>query len=189
MKLFFYDLETTGTMVNRHGIHQISGKIIIDGEVKESFDFHVAPNPKAQIEPDALAVGNVTEDQIKAYPPMNEVYQKVTAMLAKYVDKFNKNDKFFLVGYNIASFDNQFFRAWFIQNGDKYFGSWFWSNSFDVMVLASPFLATQRSSMTNFKQGTVAKTLGIHVDDESLHDALYDIEICKAIYDKVCGVY
>lgn len=71
MKLFFYDLETTGTMVNRHGIHQISGKIIIDGEVKESFDFHVAPNPKAQIEPDALAVGNVTEDQIKAYPPMN----------------------------------------------------------------------------------------------------------------------
>lgn len=110
-------------------------------------------------------------------------------MLAKYVDKFNKNDKFFLVGYNNASFDNQFFRAWFIQNGDKYFGSWFWSNSFDVMVLASPFLATQRSSMTNFKQGTVAKTLGIHVDDESLHDALYDIEICKAIYDKVCGVY
>lgn len=39
--------------------------------------------------------------------------------------------------------------------------------------------------MKDFKQGTVAKTLGIQVDDTKLHDALYDIEICKAIYDIV----
>lgn len=57
------------------------------------------------------------------------------------------------------------------------------------MVLATPFLAEARSQMPNFKQGTVAKYLGIPVDDTKLHDALYDIEICKAIYDKVCGKY
>ena len=54
MKLFFYDLETTGTNPGRNGIHQISGQIVIDGEVKEEFDFHVAPNPKAVIEKEAL---------------------------------------------------------------------------------------------------------------------------------------
>ena len=97
----------------------------------------------------------------------------------------NKQDKFFLAGYNNASFDNQFLRAWFLQNGDKYFGSYFWSNSIDVMVLATPYLASQRSQMENFKQGTVAKALGIEIDESRLHDALYDIQVCKSIYDIV----
>jgi len=185
MKLLFFDLETTGTLVNKHGIHQISGEIVIDGEVKEQFNFHVQPNPKAQIEQEALNVAGVTVEQIMAYPPMGEVYAQFVAMMGKYVDRFNKKDKFFLVGYNNASFDNQFLRAWFLQNGDKYFGSWFWSNSIDVMVLATPYLAAKRGEMENFKQGTVAKTLGIQVDDSRLHDALYDIEICKSIYDIV----
>ncbi len=189
MKLFFYDLETTGTMVNRHSIHQLSGMVVIDGEIKEKFNLHVQPNPAAQIDPEALNVGGVTEEQIKAYPPMGQIYNQVTGILGKYVDKFNRKDKFYLVGYNNASFDNQFFRAWFIQNGDKYFGSWFWANCLDVYVLATPHLASMRPDMKDFKQGTVAKALGIPVDDEKLHDALYDIEICKAIYDKVCGMY
>lgn len=189
MKLLFFDLETTGTLVNKHGIHQISGMVVIDGEVKETFNLHVQPNPKALIEPTALEVGGVTEAQIKAYPPMGVIYNQFVEMLSKYVDRFNKKDKFFLVGYNNASFDNQFLRAWFIQNGDNYFGSWFWANSIDVMVMATPYLADRRADMENFKQGTVAKTLGIAIDDSKLHDALYDIEVCKAIYDKVCARY
>lgn len=164
-----------------HGFH--------DGDVKEKFDFHVQPNPKAEILDDALAVAGVTREQVLNYPPMGEVYKELVAMLGKYVDQFNKRDKFFLVGYNNASFDNQFLRGFFLQNGDKYFGSWFWSNPIDVMVLATPFLVDQRNQMPNFKQGTVAKTLGIQVDDNKLHDAMYDIEICKSIYDKVCGKY
>lgn len=189
MKLLFFDLETTGTLVNKHGIHQISGMVVIDGEVKETFNLHVQPNPQALIEPAALEVGGVTEAQIKAYPPMGVIYNRFVDMLSKYADRYNKKDKFFLVGYNNASFDNQFLRAWFIQNGDKFFGSWFWANSIDVMVMATPYLAEQRADMENFKQGTVAKTLGIAIDDSKLHDALYDIEVCKAIYDKVCARY
>lgn len=189
MKLLFFDLETTGTLVNKHGIHQISGMVVIDGEVKETFNLHVQPNPQALIEPAVLEVGGVTEAQIKAYPPMGVIYNQFVDMLSKYVDRYNKKDKFFLVGYNNASFDNQFLRAWFIQNDDKFFGSWFWANSIDVMVMATPYLAEQRADMENFKQGTVAKTLGIAIDDSKLHDALYDIEVCKAIYDKVCARY
>ena len=54
MKLLFFDLETTGTNPARNGIHQISGQIVIDGKKVEDFDFHVQPNPKAQIEEAAL---------------------------------------------------------------------------------------------------------------------------------------
>lgn len=185
MKLVFFDLETTGTNPGKHSIHQISGQIVIDGVIKETFDFHVQPNPRAMIEDEALKVGGVTREQILAYPPMQQVYQEFVAMLGKYVDKFNKKDKFFLVGYNNAAFDNQFLRGFFLQNGDVYFGSWFWSNSIDVMVLASAYLATRRPDMENFKLSTVAKTLGVNVNDESLHDAMYDIELTKAVFDIV----
>ena len=186
MKLFFYDLETTGLDCKRHGIHQISGAIVIDGEVKEKFDFKVQPNPKAIIEDEALAVAGVTREQVLAYEPMTSVFHKLVAMLGKYVSKFDKKDKFFLVGYNNASFDNQFFREFFAQNRDMYFGSWFWSNSIDVMVLATPYLAERRADMTNFKLSTVAATLGIKVEEDKLHDAMYDIYLTKAIFDIVC---
>ena len=185
MKLFFFDLETTGTNPGKHGIHQISGQIVIDGIVKESFDFHVQPNPKAIIEDEALAVAGVTREQIAQYPPMATVYAQLIAMLGKYVDKFSKKDKFFLVGYNNAAFDNQFLRGFFLQNADKYFGSWFWANTLDVMVLATDYLMDIRPDMENFKLSTVAETLGVQVDGDSLHNALYDIELTKAVFDIV----
>lgn len=185
MKLLFFDLETTGTNPARNGIHQISGQIVINGKKVEDFDFHVQPNPKAQIEEAALQVAGVTREQVLSYPAMGEVYAQFVAMLGKYVDKFNKKDKFFLVGYNNAAFDNQFLRGFFLQNGDNYFGSWFWANTIDVMVLATAYLAERRPEMENFKLSTVAKFLGIVVSDDSLHNAFYDIELTKAIYEIV----
>jgi DNA polymerase-3 subunit epsilon len=185
MKLLFFDLETTGVNPGKNGIHQISGEIVIDGNVKEQFDFKVQPNPKCIIEQEALDVAGVTKEQILAYPPMIEVYVKLTKMLAQYVDKFNKTDKFFLVGYNNASFDNQFLRGFFLQNGDQYFGSWFWSNSIDVMVLASQYLMNKRAGMENFKLATVAKELGINTDEGKLHSADFDVSLTKAIYECV----
>lgn len=185
MKLLFFDLETTGTNPGRNGIHQISGQIVIDGKHVQDFDFHVRPNPKAVIEDAALNVGGVTREQVLAYPPMGQVYKEFVAMLDKYVDKYNKKDKFFLVGYNNAAFDNQFLRGFFLQNGDNYFGSYFWSNSIDVMVLASAYVADRRADMENFKLSTVAKFLGVSVSDDSLHNALYDIELTRAVYEIV----
>lgn len=182
-KLFFYDLETTGTKFWKNGIHQISGAIVIDGEIKEKFDFKVKPYETALIEEEALKIANVTKEQIMEYPSMKEVYSKIITMLSKYVDKFNKKDKFHLVGYNNASFDNPFFRAFFVQNNDVYFGSWFWSDSIDVMVLASYKLLNKRSELIDFKQSSVAKYLGIEIDDSKLHDAEYDIEICIKIFN------
>ena len=185
MKLLFFDLETTGVNPGKNRIHQISGEIVIDGVSKEQFDFHVQPNPKAIIEEEALKVAGVTREQVLAYPPMRQVYSEFVAMLGKYVDKYNKKDKFFLVGYNNAAFDNQFLRGFFLQNSDKYFGSWFWSNTIDVMVLASAYLMDRRAEMENFKLSTVAKFLGVSVADDSLHNAMYDIDLTKAVYDIV----
>jgi DNA polymerase III subunit epsilon len=184
-KLFFYDTETTGLYSSKHAIHQIAGAIVINGEVKERFNFRLAPHADALIDEKALAVSNVTEEQIKAYPPAEEAYKQIIKMLGKYVDKFNKQDKFFLVGFNNASFDDDFFRALFTRQGDKYFGSWFWADPIDLRVLAANHLMAERPKMENFQQRTVAKKLGIEVDETKLHDAEYDIDLTRAIYDIV----
>lgn len=187
MKLFFFDLETTGTNPGRHGIHQISGQIVIDGETKENFNWYVRPNPRAQIDPKALQVSGVTEEQIRNYPPMEQVYGELIDMLSKYVDRYNPKDKFFLVGYNNTSFDDNFLRGFFRQNGDEFFGSWFWSNAIDVMVLATQYLLSRRAEMDNFKLATVAKFMNIQVDPDKLHGADYDIYLTRAVYDLVCS--
>ena len=189
MKLLFFDLETTGVNPGKNGIHQISGMIEIDGIEQERFDFKVQPNPKAIIEQEALDVAGVTIEEVQAYPPMGEVYSRFVSMLSKYVNKYDKTDKFFLVGYNNAAFDNQFLRGFFLQNGDSYFGSWFWANSIDVMVLASHHLASRRHEMVNFKLGTVAKFMGVDVDGESLHDAYYDIYLTREVYKLIANNY
>lgn len=44
------------------------------------------------------------------------------------------------------------------------------------MVLATVYLANKRTEMENFKLSTVAATLGVQVDGDSLHNAMYDIE-------------
>jgi DNA polymerase-3 subunit epsilon len=188
IKKMFYDCETTGVDVRKHSIHQISGCIEIDGVVVESFNFKVRPNPKAKIEPEALEVCGVTEEQILAYPEMSIIFKKVKAMLRKYCDPYNKLDKIFLIGFRNASFDDKMFRAWFEQNGDEYFGSWFWSDSQDVSVLASVYLEKRRAGMENFKLMTVARTLGVKVDDEKLHDAEYDIYLTRLVYMIVVGL-
>lgn len=188
-KLFFYDLETTGTNPGRHGIHQISGEIVIDGKSVETFDFKVQPNPKAQIEDAALAVGGVTREQIMAYPPMGQVYTQLVTMLAKYVNKYDKTEKFHLVGYNNRGFDDNFFRGFFLQNGDNYFGSWFWADSIDVLVLASTFLADRRADLPNFKLATVADFLGIDTTAGKLHDASFDIYVTKAVFDFIMSKF
>lgn len=184
-RLLFFDLETTGVRHWKDGIHQIAGAIKIDGEIKERFDFKVQPNPKAEISDEALAVGHVTREIVNAYPPMGEIYRTLMKMLGKYVDKFNKKEKFHLVGYNNASFDNQFLRAFFVQNFDNYFGSYFWADSIDCYVLASKHFMSERDTFVDFKQSTVATRLGMEIDAEKLHDANYDIDVLMFIYDKL----
>lgn len=182
IKRFFFDLETTGVDYNKNAIHQIAMILDIDGVIVERLDWRMKPFKGAVVEPEALAVGGVTLEQVMAYPEATAVYKDLLKVLGKYADKFNKRDKFHLCGFNNRYFDDRFLRAWFEREGDQYFGSWFWADSLDVMVLASQALLDQRHNMINFKLSTVAETVGLTVKEESLHDGLYDVELTRQAY-------
>ncbi len=181
-KLLVYDLETTGKEHKEHAIHQMSGMVIINGEEKQKFDFRIQPHPTALIEDEALAVSNVTREQIMAYPANILVQRQIVGMLGKYVNKYDKLDKFHLLGFNNVKFDGDFLRTFWSLCGDTYYGSWFWADSLDAMVLASDYLQNERSKLANFQLRTVAAHLGIPVDETKLHDAQYDIWLTYEIY-------
>jgi len=182
MKKIFFDLETTGTNYTKHSIHQIAGMVELDNEVVETFNIKVRPHPKAIIDPVAMNVCGITAEQILAYPDMKEGYRQLVAILGKYIDPYNPKDKAWLVGYNNRAFDDPFLRKWFEHNGDSFMGSWFWSDSLDVLSLASEYLLDRRARMNSFKLHRVAWELGIVVEKERLHEAGYDVHLTREIY-------
>ena len=188
MVKIFYDVETTGTNPKQHSIHQLSGRVEVDGEIVEEFDFKVRPHPKAVIEKEAMTVCNKTSEQIMLYPEMGKVHKLFLSMLSKYVDKFEKTSKIHLIGFNNRGFDDEFLRMFFLLNDDKYFGSWFWSDTIDVICLASEYLQDRRSGMPSFKLKRVALELGLAVESDELHDAMYDARTTRDIYRIVTGL-
>ena len=184
----FYDVETTGTNPKLHSIHQLSGIVEVDDVVVEEFDFKVRPHPKALIAKEAMAVCNKTEKEILSYTEMSKVHKTFLVFLSKYVSKYDKKQKIHLVGFNNRAFDDLFLRMFFELNGDKFIGSWFWADTIDVLCLASEYLMDRRSEMPSFKLKRVALELGLAVDQESLHDALFDARITRDIYRIVTGL-
>ena len=186
MKIIYFDVETTGLSAANCAIHQLSGIVEIDGEIKETFNLKSRPFEGAKINEKALDVCNVTQQQINEHElDYNLLHNKFVKICTKYVDKYNKLDKFFLVGYNSASFDNHFLRALFLRNSDKYFGSLFWANPIDVYVLASHKVMKERHKLSDFKLKTACKYFNIPVDESKLHDSLYDVELTRQLFIKL----
>jgi DNA polymerase III alpha subunit (gram-positive type) len=198
-KLLFIDVETTGVNPERNGLIQISGCVQLGNEVRESFDFFVRPFPQDEIESAALEVTGINPRQFlpadhpdhlavpgQHFENPKEIFERLATMFAKYVDKFDKTDKFQLVGYNAHSFDMPFLRRFWEKNGDRFFGSWFWYPCLDVMLVWAQILQPVRAELSNFKLATVARHCGINVDDRRLHDSQYDIELTRELWLSAC---
>ena len=178
----FYDVETTGLNPKLHSVHQLAGIVEVDGSLVEEFNYKVRPHPKAEITKEAMSACNKSEEEILGYPEMSTVHKRFVKMLGKYVSKYDAKQKIHLVGFNNRCFDDLFLRAFFELNGDKFMGSWFWTDSLDVICLASEYLQHRRSEMPSFKLKRVAKEIGLVVDQQGLHDALFDARLTRDIY-------
>lgn len=180
-KHFYIDVETTGTDPSKNGLVQIAGIIEIDGGQVEKINFNIAPFPEDRIDSKALQVIGKTAEELTSYSSPRAVYTEIIRKMEQYVDRYNRDDKFHFIGYN-SRFDESFIRAWFEKLDDVYFGSWFHWPAIDVSNLAAVHFLDSRDDLVNFKLMTVANALGIQVDPESAHDAMYDIEITRQIF-------
>lgn len=180
-KLFYIDVETTGTNPQKHGLVQIAGIIEVDGEEKERINLLISPFEGDTIEAEALEVIGKDEELLWSYEQPREIYKQFIACMEKYVDRYDRSDKFHFIGYN-SRFDDSFIRTWFRKLDDNYYGSWFYWPAIDVSNLAAVHLIDQRGSMPNFRLMTVADYLGIDVDADKAHDALYDVEVTRKMH-------
>lgn len=183
IKYLFCDTETSGIDPSKHGVIQIAGIIDIDGVIQETFDIKVQPFKNQLISKESMKINGLTTEDLHNHLLPQEGYDALIKVFSKYISKFDKTDKFFLVGYN-STFDDAFLRKFFINCGDEYYGSFIWWPTIDVATFAAEFLKEERSKFPNFKLSTVAKALGIAVDETKLHEALYDSILTRSIYRK-----
>lgn len=183
----FYDVETTGLDPKKSSIIQLAGIIEVNGKVREKFSFDVKPHPKAVIEPEALSANKKTIEEIRSYPDMLDVYKDFMKILLKYTDRYSKDEKVYLIGFNNRKFDDLFLHKFFELCGDRYFFGIFYTETIDTICLAAQYLIERRKYMPSFKLKRVALELGLLVQEDSLHDAVYDVAITRLVYRILVG--
>ncbi len=169
------------------------------GDVDYLFASQMAPFPDAHFsEKTAQFHGfenlQAAIDVWKHLPHPAKVYKDFGDFLDVHVSRYgqHKTEKIHMVGYNILRFDEPVLRFWFrclraagVKDARYAPGCWFWQAPIDVMPLAADALAPRRGKMENFQLATVARTLGIEVNESQLHGALYDVSLTRAIYYKL----
>lgn len=198
VKILYFDTETVTleSPAESCTFFQLGGIIEIDGVEVERFNFFMNPDNTCEYNPDSLAFNKITKDDLEKYPSHEEVFPKVLAILDKYVNKFDRNDKLHVIGFNNLKFDNDKLWNWFALMdkilGEKYntYGSRMWTSpSIDCYPIIGLVFIKYRSLFPNFKLETVARKLAEMKlidekfnDDEGWHDALFDIEATRAIF-------
>lgn len=171
MKRLFFDCETTGLDCKEYGIVQISGLIIIDEKEVNSFDLYMCPQ-NTMYDQKALDVHGYSIDDIIQFPSSSEQFKVFKSILDLHIDKYNRDDKFTVGGYNVA-FDLGFLKAWFESNDDKYLGSYInWYCIDPLYVLYFLRSLGWLIDLKNYKLETVCKYFGIEL---KAHDALSDV--------------
>ncbi len=183
MKILWIDTETTGLTPGKCDPIQIAGMVEIDGEIKEEFnilsqpfDFNVG-----NIQQRALDVHGYTLEQLRSEPflPPRTAYSDFLRILGRYVDRFDKRDKFWMAGFNVR-FDLDMVQGWFENVHDKYFGSWFEYKVLDVMQLAFAEMYKGRlTGLDSYRLETIARHYGIEIN---AHDAISDIKASRELF-------
>jgi len=187
-KIMYVDTEATA--LHNGAIIQLSGIIEINGEVKKEFNFFVKPHKGASIQQEALKITNSTEKQIFGYPDPREVKDYFESMMSEFVDKYDRDDKFILVGYN-TNFDLNMLIDFYKQQGDTTLSYWFdYRHTIDIHELLKLLQFKNRIPIfKNNKLGNVCKELNILENTNKLHDSLEDVRVTREVAKKLLKLF
>ena len=186
-KVLWFDCETTGLIPGTHALIQLAALVEIDNKVEEEIDLKIRPMLHNTIDPEALKISSLKEPEIKNWTPNETQFKKFLKTITKYVDRYDKNDKFILAGYNISAFDEPFLRQFFLDNAaskkdrqfGNYFGSYFAWPKRDIQTYVAEHYAELNLRLPNFKLETLCNHCNIEI---TAHDALSDILATRTLY-------
>lgn len=181
MKILWADCETGGLDARKCDILTLAGIVEIEGEVKEEFYFEMQPFDWGSINDEALKINGLTREQIKTFMLPQEAYKKLIIIFSKYINRFDKNDKFLFGGHN-PKFDIDFLSEFFKKNNDKYFGSWFDYHCLDTVTILHLLKFKKVLDIENCKLVTAAQKFGISLD---AHNSMNDIRATRELFYKL----
>jgi DNA polymerase III epsilon subunit-like protein len=180
--LLMLDIEATGTDVTKHEIIQLAG-IVLDKKTlkeKKSFTSYVKPENWKNRDPEAMAVCNITWDQLKDAPSLKSV-------LTNFDKTFGKNVIPTTYGGNL---DIVFLPAAYRKAKMKYP---FEYHTFNIWPLCYAYMA-QRKQLKNDKRfvGFSLEDLGDYLNvkrmpgrHDALGDCLYQANIMRALLKRM----
>lgn len=186
-KIIFIDTETGGVNPEKSALIQLSGIIRIDKKDVEKFNFYIKPFENSEVNEKALEVQGRTLDELKAekYIEEKEVYKQFINLLDKYIDKYDKTDKFIVAGYNVR-FDVDILKALFQRHGNNFLFSYLDSSMLDPLYSIRLLqIAGILPVLENNKLETWCKHFGIEL---KAHDSLEDIVATKKLIGKLISL-
>ena len=182
-KIFWLDTETTGLDPREASIIQLAGLVEVDGKLRDKVNVFMRPFEGSKIAMEALEVNRRSLPEITRFPEIQTGMRKLKAVLGKYVDKYDREDKFVPAGYNVG-FDVGFLRKYFERQEDPYFGSYFFTANLDVLAYVAWEVAQNGLRVANHKLETVCGHFGIKIRS---HDAMGDITSTRKLFYKLNG--
>ena len=177
IKTLYTDVETTGTDPRQHGLIQVACIVDIDGEFQSEANWHIRPFKGDLINMQASEVTGISIEEMREFPEPFEIKPEIERFFQKYVDKFDRADKFYVAGQNVG-FDVDFIARWWEKCGDKYFGSYINWRRVDLLAWIDQLCWLGLISLPDRKLQTICDYLGVHLGDDA-HDALADIRATR----------
>lgn len=178
MKILYFDTETTGLDPQVNEIIQFSAIVEIDGEVMEEVNLKFQPTDLGNIDPKALEVTGYTVKEMKEWDMPQQAAPKIVSLFNKYIDKYDKSDKFFPAGHNVQ-FDLDFLQSFWKRHIDNYgTGSYQNWRALDSRVFANFLNISGKLDIPNIRLETICTAWGIEI---KAHDALSDIRATRQV--------
>lgn len=185
MKIFWFDLETTGLNPEKHGLIQLGCLIDEDGEIKDKFEIKIKPFKLDLMTKGAFKKTGISIKDLKTFVEPIQAIQIFENFMDKYVNRYDRTDKFIMAGKNIQTFDIPFLRKFFEKCDNPYFGSWFHNMSIDINTIIAEAIFYYGLNLENYQLKTLCEVFDIDLD---AHDAMSDIIATRKLYYKLKGI-
>lgn len=182
MKVIYIDTETTGLNPNENGMIEIAAIIEQSGTIIDEIVLELNPLSYSKpiiITPEALEVNGRDEKDFPKLPNSERQFKRFIRFLNKHIDRFDKTDKLKVIGYNVT-FDIGFIEAWFKDNGNDFYGAYFYRKELDVFALVKHLTHFGLIDTEDEKLGTICEHFGIEHGEK--HTAKADIIATRELY-------
>lgn len=126
----------------------------------------------------------MSREELDGFQSPKKAYEELVEIFSKYIDKFDREDKFIIAGQNVK-FDIDVLNRFFKRNNDNYLGSFLnYKQVFDTLsVYTALEIADVVPKLENHKLETICKIMGVELSNA--HNSLADIKATKEVGDKL----